>query len=195
MTVGNRSRIAVGVTAFLGLAALGGVGAVLHNDATTPTPTTGFDVTVVATTTAPPRSDADLARLMSLLPAGYDASNCAAVDNPPKDSLATVDCEQNSLPSGPTSGRFSLYPDVATLEDHFQTAAGEDEVQPCPGGVASPGTWHYTSAPDVPAGSLVCGTYEGSPDLVWSQNDRLLLGNLQGNDLQSIYTFWQNSTG
>jgi hypothetical protein len=40
----------------------------------------------------------------------------------------------------------------------------------------------------------VCGTYEGTTDLVWSQNDKLLLGNLQGTDLQSIYDFWSNNT-
>lgn len=194
MTVATTPRIAIGAAALVGLAALGGVGAVLRNDAKTSPPATGFDVTVVATTTAAPRSDADLARLMSLLPAGYDDSNCAAVDNPPKDSLATVDCDQNSLPNGPTSGRFSLYPDVATLDAHFQTAAGEDQIQQCPDGIESPGTWHYTSSPDVPAGRLVCGTYEGDPDVVWSQNDRLLLGNLQGSDLQTIFTFWKNNT-
>lgn len=30
---------------------------------------------------------------------------------------------------------------------------------------------------------------------MWSQNDRLLLGNLQGTDLQSVYDFWANKTG
>ena len=135
-----------------------------------------------------------LTQLMGVLPDGYDSSNCAVVDNPPRDSLATIDCDDNSLPNGPTAARFSLYPDVATLDAHFQTAAGEDQIKDCPGGVASPGTWHYTNSPDTPAGKLVCGTYEGTPDLVWSQNDKLLLGNLQGTDLQSIYDFWSNNT-
>jgi hypothetical protein len=194
MTVATKPRIVIGATTLAGLAVLGGVGAVLHKDVGTPTGATVLKVTVVATTTAPPGADSALARLMSMLPAGYDANNCAAVDNPPRDSLATVDCDQNSLTNGPASARFSLYPDVPTLDAHFQTAANEDQVQQCPGGVASPGTWHYTSSPDSPAGKLVCGTYEGTPDLVWSQNDRLLLGNLQGADLQSIYTFWANNT-
>lgn len=121
MTVAFKPSIAIGATALAGLAALGGVGAVLNRDAGSPTAATGFNVTEVATTTAPPDSNSNLARLMSLVPDGYDAKNCQVVDNPPRDSLATVDCDQNSLPNGPTSARFSLYPDVATLDAHFQT--------------------------------------------------------------------------
>ena len=194
MTAATKPRILIGATALAGLAALGGVGAVLNNNTTSATSATGFNVTVVATTTSPPGSDSALTQLMGVLPDGYDSSNCAVVDNPPRDSLATIDCDDNSLPNGPTAARFSLYPDVATLDAHFQTAAGEDQIKDCPGGVASPGTWHYTNSPDTPAGKLVCGTYEGTPDLVWSQNDKLLLGNLQGTDLQSIYDFWSNNT-
>jgi serine/threonine-protein kinase len=193
MTVVPKSRIVVGAAALAGLAALGGVGAVLNNDTHSATGATRFDVTEVVTTTSPPDNSA-LTKLMKMLPAGFDASNCAVVDNPPRDSLATVDCEQNSLPNGPTSGRFSLYPDEATLETHFQTAASEDQILPCPGGPASASNWQYAESPNEPAGKVVCGTYEGTPDLVWSQNDKLLLGNLQGTDVQSIYDFWSNNT-
>ena len=55
--------------------------------------------------------------------------------------------------------------------------------------------WQYAELSQRTRRQVVCGTYEGTPDLVWSQNDKLLLGNLQGTDLQSIYDFWSNNTG
>ena len=166
--------IVLGATTFAVLAAFSGIGA--------------------ATSAADPTDNSPMTQLMGMLPKGFDSSNCAPADTPPKDSLATVDCSQNSLPNGPTGGRFSLYPDAATLDAHFRKGAGEDVVQPCPGGLLSPGDWHYNRTPNEAAGKLVCGTYKNSPDLMWSQNDRLLLGNLWGSDLTAIYQFWAKST-
>jgi serine/threonine kinase PknH len=194
MTVTTRPRIVIGATALAGLAALGGIGAVLGTEFGKTTGTVGFEISEVATTTSVPTNDSAMSQLMSLLPKGFSSSNCAPPATAPKGSLATVDCDQNSLPNGPTSGRFSLYPDNATLDAHFQTAAGEDQISPCPGGVASPGPWHYRNASDQSAGQLVCGTYQGTSDVVWSQYDKGLLGNLQGGDLDSLYEFWSNNT-
>lgn len=167
-------RIVIGATAFAAVAAFGGIGA--------------------ATSAAQPNTGAAVSQLMSLLPKGFNSNNCTPADNPPRDSLATVDCSQNSMPNGPTGGRFSLYPDTATLDVHFGIGAGEDLVQPCPGGLDSPGNWHYNNTPDQVAGKLVCGTYKGSPDLMWSQYNQLVLGNLRGADLDSIYQFWAKNT-
>jgi hypothetical protein len=119
MTAATKPRVLIAATALAGLAALGGVGAVLTNNNTGAPSATGFNVTVVATTTSPPGSNSALTQLMGVLPDGYDSSNCSVVDNPPRDSLATIDCDDNSLPNGPTAARFSLYPDVATLDAHF----------------------------------------------------------------------------
>jgi serine/threonine-protein kinase len=170
----KRHRIVIGVTALATVGALGGFGA--------------------ATTSAAPNSDNAMNKLMGVLPGGYTSSNCQPVDSPPADSLATVDCQQNSRPNGPSVARFSLYPDRGTLDAHFQSSANADELSPCPGGLQSPGNWHYNNNPNVPAGKIACGTYKGRPDLTWSQYDQGLLGDIQGDDLQSLYTFWSKNS-
>ena len=174
MTISIRSRLVVGMTALATASALGGIGA--------------------ATATAAPNADNAMNKLMGVLPGGYSSSNCKPVDSPPKDSLATVDCQQNSRPNGPSVARFSLYPDRSTLDAHFQSSANADELSPCPGGLQSPGTWHYNSNSDEPAGKIACGTYKGKPDLTWSQYDEGLLGDIQGDDIASLYNFWSKNS-
>ena len=125
-----------------------------------------------------------------MLPQGFSSSNCQAVTPTAKDALATVDCNQNTISSGVSMARFNLYPDKTTLDSHFKSGTAEDTVQDCPGGLQSPGTWHYESTPDQVAGQLVCGTYKATPDLMWSDNAQLLLGDIQGSDLTALYQWW-----
>jgi serine/threonine kinase PknH len=195
MIIEPRHRVVIGATALSALAVLGGVGVALGNETqqAAGSQPARIDVTEVATTTTKPGSNA-MGKLMGMLPKGYDTNTCGPVDNPPQDSLATLDCGQNALPNGPTGARFSLYPDQTTLNSHFETGAGADQIQPCPGGLDSPGNWHYNSTPDQAAGRIVCGTYQGKMDLMWSDNKTLMLGDLQGTDLESLYDFWTKNT-
>ena len=103
---------------------------------------------------------------MSILPDGYEPGACKPID-PVTDALATVDCEKNTKPGGPEVARYSLFPDQATLDRHFETAIKEDDqLQNCPGSdTPSPTTWHYTSTPDKVEGQVACGTYKGGPDM------------------------------
>ena len=39
---------------------------------------------------------------------------------------------------------------------------------------------------------MLCGTYNKGPDLLWTQNKDLLIGDIQGPDLDALYRFWQN---
>jgi serine/threonine kinase PknH len=87
---------------------------------------------------------------------------------------------------------FSLYPNAAALDRAFQDGIREDAVTPCPHNGDSPGTWHTEGAPKVPAGSVLCGTYNKGPDLLWTQNKDLLIGDIQGPDLNALYRFWQD---
>jgi hypothetical protein len=131
------------------------------------------------------------ARLMSLLPDGYDQGACKTIA-PVTDALATADCEKNSKPGGPEVARYSLFPDKGTLDRHFDGAIKEDEqLQSCPGSnVESPTTWHYTSTPDQVEGQVACGTYKGSPDVVWTRDKDLLLADAQGPDLAGLHEWW-----
>jgi serine/threonine-protein kinase len=131
------------------------------------------------------------ARLMSLLPDGYGAGVCKPID-PVTDALATVDCDKNSQTGGPEVARYSLFPDQATLDQHFDTAIKEDdELLQCPGSnVQSPTTWHYTSTPDKVEGRVACGTYKGGPDVLWTRNADLMLADGQGPDLTALHDWW-----
>ena len=54
----------------------------------------------------------------------------------------------------------------------------------CPGADAdSPITWHYKATPDAVAGQIACGTYQGNADIVWTQDDDLLLADVQSGDM------------
>jgi hypothetical protein len=44
----------------------------------------------------------------------------------------------------------------------------------------------------VAAGSVLFGTYDNRPDLMWTNNHDLLLSDIQGPDLKALYQFWQN---
>jgi len=131
------------------------------------------------------------ARLLGLLPDGYGPGVCKAID-PVTDALATVDCQKNTEPGGPDVGRYSLFPDQATLDRHFQSAVKEDdEMLVCPGADSqSPISWHYTSTPDKIEGQVACGTYKGGPDVIWTRNADLLLADGEGPDMGALHQWW-----
>jgi hypothetical protein len=52
--------------------------------------------------------------------------------------------------------------------------------------------WQTDAAPNVAAGSVLCGNDNKGPDLMWTQNKDLLLGDIQGLDLNALYQFWQD---
>ena len=142
------------------------------------------------TTTSP--ANQPLQRLFQLLPQGYNSHNCARIDSPNRQALATVQCGQTSDPRSPTAAAFSLYPDATALDNAFQNGIDEDTVTQCPDGKQSPATWQSDSAPNVPAGSVLCGKYDNRSDLMWTQTKALLLGDIQGPDLNALYQFWQD---
>jgi serine/threonine-protein kinase len=143
-----------------------------------------------APTTSPGQSGAS-ARLMGLLPDGYGPGVCKAID-PVTDALATVDCEKNTEPGGPDVARYSLFPDQATLDRHFQSAIKEDdEMLVCPGADSqSPISWHYTSTPDKVEGMVACGTYKGGPDVIWTRNTDFMLADGEGPDMGALHQWW-----
>ncbi|MBX7433545.1 serine/threonine protein kinase [Mycobacterium sp. Y57] len=144
------------------------------------------------TTTTPPPDESFNDQLMGSLSIGHDSSNCAPVNPPAGAALATVDCDQTTMPGGPANTRYSLFGDQQTLDENFDGAIEvNDELLECPGsGIESPTTWHYTETPDQVAGQIACGTYEGRADLVWTNNDALILADAQGPDLASIHDWW-----
>ncbi len=161
----------------------------------TPVPTTQTREPTRRTRTssaAPPPTESYDAQLMALLSGGHDNSNCQPLSPPAGGALATVDCGPATTPGGPQSTRYSLFGDQTALDAGFEEATGvNSELLQCPGsGIDSPTTWHYTESPDEVAGRIACGTYNDSPDLVWTKNDGLLLADAQGPDLAQLHEWW-----
>lgn len=144
-------------------------------------------------TTAPPQNpDSFDAKLISLLPRGYDDGVCQPVHPPVAPSLATVECGPSAMDGGPTSARYYLYADQAALDGAFDaTSPLITEFQQCPGsGTDSPTTWHYTETPDQVEGRIACGTYNSIPDVVWTKNADLLMGDSLGQNLDNLHNWW-----
>jgi hypothetical protein len=164
-----------------------------------PTPAASASSSATSTTTSPgasPAADATQlsandARLLGLLPRGYSSSSCTPVNPPVDGALSTLDCTGNSEPGGPTSSRYSLFADASTLARQFQLTVNEDSAATCPGDSdATPGTWHYNATPDKRAGSVACGTYKGTPDVMWTNDSQLVLGDAEGPDLAAVHQWW-----
>jgi hypothetical protein len=156
-------------------------------DTSTSTSTTE---TPLASTTETPPAPSPLDKLYSVLPPGYNSTLCGPSANPSPQALATVDCGQLDQASGPASARFSLFADANSLASQFQDGVNEAAVSQCPGSIDSPRSWHYDATPAFSAGSLACGTRNNVADLMWTKNDVLLLGDVQGADLDSLYGWW-----
>lgn len=168
---------------------------------TTPGPTTSdlsdtsatSPVHTTTETTPTPTVTAEERRLLSLLPE-QDYTSCEPVE-PIADAVATVDCEDNRKAGGPTVARYALYPDEPTLDRAFQRNIDQVELQTCPGpgGQPSPTTWSYGDSPTT-AGSMACGVYKDTPNVVWTQSAELLLGDVQGSDLEALRQWWRNES-
>ena len=144
------------------------------------------------TPTANPDSFA--ARLMGFIPADYPSTACETAASPQPNALVTIDCGGSSQPNGPESARYSLYATRDQLQTSFDGLLTEyTEIVRCPGAdVDSPSDWFYKSAPDVPAGQVACGFYEGRADIQWSELDNLVLADVQSADLNTLHDWWLN---
>jgi serine/threonine-protein kinase len=134
------------------------------------------------------------AQLMALIPPDYPTSVCEKATPPAPGALATVDCRQSDQPGGPGAARYSIFANKDMLAKQFDSSLQEnEEVQRCPGADAdSPITWHYKSTPDIVAGTIACGTFQGNADLVWTQDDDLLLADVQSDDIDTLHDWWLN---
>jgi hypothetical protein len=210
-------RVALGVAALAGLTALGSVGVVMnYHDATTNgAQGAHFDITGVATSSTkasssksssssssssepssdessspapPPASNGSVADLIDMLPPGFTSKNCKASTKPVAGSTASVDCTQN--PNGPSKGTFALFANQAALDSAFDASIGQAELENCPNGKPSPGQWSYDDSKDQLGGQIACGTYQGTPALMWTENDNLMSGNIAGSSLDTLYNYW-----
>ncbi|MDX1887378.1 serine/threonine-protein kinase [Mycolicibacterium sp. 120270] len=146
------------------------------------------------TATPPPESESFDARLFAVLPASYDEGACEAVHPPATGALATVDCTETNVPTGPRIARYSLFADQKTLDEHFQDAIAQNsELVRCPGSdLDSPTAWFYNANPDEVAGQVACGVYEGNQDVTWTKDADLLLADAQSDNLEDLHKWWND---
>jgi serine/threonine protein kinase len=161
---------------------------------TTSTEPTGPTETTTRTTKTSPPPDRDSldAKLLVLLPRDYSDTACEPVHPPAPGALATVDCGSTQTAGASTAARYSLYADLATLNQQFQQANEADsQLLQCPGlSVNSPTTWHYNATPDKVEGQLACGVYNNKPNLAWTHESELLLGAAQGPNHDELHNWW-----
>lgn len=74
----------------------------------------------------------------------------------------------------------------------FRAAIGEDVLSTCPGFSPSPTTWDYGTSDQV-AGSVSCGTFNDHPEVMWTSDAQLLLGQAQGPDIPSVFAWWKRN--
>jgi hypothetical protein len=141
----------------------------------------------------------DEQKIANLLPAGFSPSFCKTATDPipPMAALASLQCTADGAHGGPSTGRFTLWPDADTMNDQFQTQAVGSELwapSPCAGAGSSPATWNYPGTPDQVSGQLLCGSFEGAPNIEWTRNAQLLtLDVTGGRDIDSLFQWWSVS--
>jgi hypothetical protein len=140
----------------------------------------------------------DEQKIASLLPAGFSPNLCKTASDPipPLDAVASLQCT-GGAPGGPITGRFTLWPDAGTMNDEFQTqTVGSPLWTPtqCPGVGASPANWNYTESPDQVAGQMLCGSFQGAPNIEWTRESQLLTLDVGGaSDIETLFQWWGGS--
>jgi serine/threonine kinase PknH len=163
-------------------------------ETTTTTASRATSTRPTTTTTAP--SNGLQSKLAGLLPGGYPAGTCMPTTPKPNsiwvNSLAMVDCGQNTNEGGPSRGVYALFASPDVLKKAFDDDVADVQLANCPGGGQSPDGWHYDQNPSVTAGMIACGTYKNHPNLIWSNESKLILSDVFGDPpaMPDLHTWW-----
>jgi serine/threonine kinase PknH len=162
---------------------------------TTSTTTTKRATPTSTPATTTPAGDPQ-SKLLSVLPAGYPTGTCTPT-TPKTDSIwvnavAMVDCDQNTSPGGPSRAVYGLFANADVLKKAFDDDVSAVQLMNCPDGGPSPDSWHYDKTPTVVAGMIACGTYKDHPNLIWSNQSKLVLSDVFGDPptIDELHTWW-----
>lgn len=191
---GVRNRWPIVAAAAVAVVAVGAVGIWL---ALKPTGQRHAKATVAKT--PPPSSAApndQQARLISLLPPGYLAGTCTPA-TPESGSIwvhavAMVTCGPNSQPGGPSRATYGLFATPERLKKAFTDDIANVSLVNCPGEGRSPVSWHYDQTPNDMAGLIACGTYNNHPNVIWTNDEKLMLSDVSGDPatVEDLHTWW-----
>ncbi len=183
-----------------------GISIAVGGDDNPPTPATATTTTTTTTTTSSPPtsavSDAQR-RLLGMLPAGYPSGTCTPTTPKPNsiwaNALAMVDCGQNTKQGGPSHGVYGLFANRDLLKTAFNDDIHAENVQlmNCPGAGSSPDGWHHDSTPTVTVGMIACATYKNRPNVIWSNEAKLMLNDVFGDPpaIADLHTWWTHYGG
>jgi serine/threonine protein kinase len=170
------------------------------------TPQAGQSSSVVSTTSSAAtttslttRSNDPQTKLQGLLPKGYALGVCTASTPPAgsvwRGSVAMVKCGPNSATGGPSNAVYGLFPNLNALKKAFNDDIAAVQLGSCPGDGPSPEGWHYKNNPDVTAGMLACGTFKNQPNVVWSNEGKLMLSDVfaESGTLAALHEWWTHN--
>jgi serine/threonine-protein kinase len=152
-----------------------------------------------AAATTPPSTPGlsdDQARLLGLVPPGYPPGACTPATPGPggewANAVAVVSCGQNTQPGGPSQATYGLFPNPDNLKKTFDGQISNVSLVNCPGEGASPAGWHYDQTPNVIVGLIACGMNNSRPNVVWTTNDKLMLGDVSGDSttVEDLHKWW-----
>jgi hypothetical protein len=188
------------VAALVVVAAAAGVALWLAKPPPAPSPPAPVPAPASAPPTVPEQTGQFTAadqRLMTVMPTGYGEFNCQS-EQPTADELASLSCQPNQATGAP-SARFFLFPDVATLQGHYDnvvSGTSETKVISCPNG-NGPGPYQSHGQPqDV--GQMACFMSSDTPPvpaIVWTNETDLAMGTIFAEDANSmtpVYQWWTN---
>ncbi|WAJ43976.1 serine/threonine-protein kinase [Mycobacterium sp. Aquia_216] len=197
---------AVALVVFLVLAAIGVYFVTQKDDdpqphpTATSTPTPSKTTSSTPTTTTPAAGDLE-GQLLTLVPPGYPSGVCTSATPKPNtvwsDALAVVDCDQNTNPGGPSKARYGLFANPSVLKDATDADIKLLQLATCPGGTNNPEPWQHPDTPKVDVGVVACGTYNNHPNMVWSNQVKLLLCDVFGDPptIEELHTWWTKFGG
>ncbi|KAA1244413.1 histidine kinase [Mycobacterium simiae] len=161
----------------------------------TPTAASSSKPTTSSATTTTAAGDPQ-SRLMSYLPSGYPSGTCTPTTPKPDSvwtgAVAMYNCGQNTNPGGPSRAVYGLFPTLAALKQAFNDDIAAGELTNCPGEGPSPDSWHYDRTPNVIAGMIACGTYKNRPNVIWTNDEKLMLSDAFGDPatIDELHTWW-----
>ena len=142
--------------------------------------------TSLTATADPADNQANNDKLFALLSGGYTPADCKAGKQYPEDPfLARLGCGPNSQPGGPVGATYSLYGNPADLNKAFNVNSAAP--LPCPG-TTDPGPIAWEG------GMVKCGhdfyPQQSQSMLTWTKDADLVVVNVEGADLASLYDWW-----
>lgn len=142
-----------------------------------PTTTSSQPTTTTTTTSSQPTTETPPAaeeQLRSIIPAGFDRSNCRTRAAAGDGDLAALDCGAARAADGPTGSAFYLYPDAGTLDGVFLADAEGQGLTELSSDMRCPdaqGFQYYTDVNDNQAGRIACYVDDSNNAVVlWTQD-------------------------